>query len=896
MWRRWRGWGAPRRVDGGGAVNRGRKQPLWRPAPGDAVDGELAHHVEELTDRLVGEGLSRKEAELEARRRFGDLESLRSQLIADATSVSRSHNLVESTRALGRDLVVAIRNLRRRPGYGMTLVVTLGLGIAVITALFAIVDALLLRPLPYRDADRLLAASLRLEDGGTIAVMPIRQLEVWRESADFMEAVEAYEIFTLVRSDGPAPEYVTALSVTPGLDELLGLSLGLGRAFGDDDAEPGSPDVVMLTHGFWRRLGSPPDIVGRDMRLDGRPWTVVGVLPAEFKFPVYGSMDVWIPIQSDWRAAGQELRQASVVGRALPGLGLGRAQERADRLGDALQTEQPTRLGWSVDFRPVTDWRSNTAIRQALWLLVGATAVLLLIGIVNSVNLTLVRSWSRSHEMGIRQALGGSRAQLGRLVFVESAILGVGSGVAAVLGARALMLLSGRVLPDEISRATVYDFAVGPRVLAFAFAITVLAGLVLGGVAAWRAVKASPLAERDTTPRRLRIRKVLIVVEVALSVVLIAGAAIFGRGFLHLLDTDLGYDPDPIARMRVSLPVARYSEEAGRIAFAEAAVSRLGQVPGVGSVALGDLPPDVGFAFSTTIAAEGAAPLADQPVLFPMAEGDEDYLDVMGIRVVAGRGFVPADATAADQGVRNVLIDRDLAGRLWADGNAIGRRFRRDSDGPLYTVIGLTERIRFMGPDDRMAPHGLIQVRPTTLPRYSLSFLIRVDGDPAAVLPDLASVIRELDPELPIRQLDTGRQALGEALETPRLLVTVFGTLAAVAAILTATGLFGVLAYAVSRRTREMGIRMAVGATGLAVRRQLLREGLLLGTIGAGIGIAVSTQLARFARALLYEVSPVDPLALAAVGLLTVIVAVLAALVPANRAGRVEPMAVLRTD
>lgn len=877
-------------------MKRRRLHPLWRPAPDEAVDRELEHHVAELTDRLVGEGMSRAEAESEARRRFGDLASLRSRLVVEAGTAQRRRRVFERVGALAGDVALAVRNLRRRPGYGATLIATLGLGIAVITALFAMVDALLLRPLPYRDPDTLLTAGLSLEDGSTLGVVPLRQLVAFEESADFMEAVEAYDFSTLVRSDGAAPEYVTALAVTPGLDELLGLTLRIGRAFADGDAEAGAADVVMLTHGYWRRLGSPPDIVGRDLRLDGRAWTVVGVLPPEFKFPVAGNMDVWIPIQADWRVAGQELRQASVVGRPLPGLHVEQVKERADRLGEALQAEQPTRLGWTLAFRPVTDWRSNPATRRALWMLAGAAAVLLMLAVVNSANLTLVRSWSRNHEMGIRRAIGGSRAQLGRLAFVESAVVGVVAAAVAVLGARGLVLLLRSVLPSEVTLSAVYDFTVGTRVLWFAFTVTLVASLTLGAVAALQAIRAGPLGERDATPRRLRARKSLIVVEVALSVVLIAGATVFSRGFLHLLDTDLGYDPDPVARVSVSLPVARYTSEAERIAFAQSVVSRLRQLPDVRAVSLGDLPPRVGFAFSTKIAAEGGVPLAEQPELFPMAEGDESYVDVLGIRVVAGRGFQPADAQAADDGVRNVLIDQELAARLWGSADPLGRRFRYDEEGPLHTVIGVTRRVRFMGPDDRRGRHGLIQIRPRSLPRYSLSFLVRVEGDAAAVLPDLAGVIRDLDPELPIRQLETARQAMGAVLETPRLMVTVFATLAGVAAVLMGTGLFGVLAYAVSRRTRELGIRIALGASRPAVSRQLVREGLLLGAIGAGLGIAVSIQLARFARTLLYEVSPVDPFALAAVALATLLLAVLAALVPARRAGRVEPMRVLRTE
>ena len=862
------------------------------------MERELEHHVQELADRLEAEGRTRASAEREARHRFGDSKALRALLLAEGETRSGGQRMKEATSALWTDVVLSLRNLRRRAGYGLTLVVTLGLGIALITALFAIVDALLLRPLPYRDADTLLTAGMRLEDGGALAFVPVRQLVGWQESADFMAAVEAYQPMSLVRLDGAEPEYVTALAVTAGLDELLGVAPYVGRSFGVDNAKPGATDVALVTWSYWRRLGSPPDIVGRDLRLADRPFTVVGVLPPAFKFPVYGKQDVWIPIHDDWEAAGQTLRQVNVAARARPGLGLEAVQARSDRLGAALQAEEPLRLGWTLAFSAVTDWRSNPAMRRSLWLLAGATAILLLLALANATNLTLVRSWARNHEMAIRRALGGTRAQLYRLVFAESAILGLAAAVLAVVGARLLVIVLRNVLPAEVVNASVYAFDIGPRVLGFAFVLTLVAGMVLGLVAGVAAMHATPLADRDATPGRLRARKLLIVAEVALTVVLIAGATVFGRGFLHLLDSDLGYDPDHVARVTVSLPVARYSDDGSRTAFADAAVARLRQVPDVAAVSLGDLPPHTAFFFSVKVAAEGGAPLAEQPTLFPFAEGDEHYLDVLGIRLVAGRNLGPADEAAAEEGVRNVLIDEDLARLLWNGADPIGRRFQLDEgeDEPYYTVVGVIHGVKLMGPDDRLGRHGMIQVRPKSVPRYSLSFLVRTAGPPAAVLPALARAVRGLDPELPIRDLETGRQAMGEVLETPRLMVVVLGTLAAVAAALVAIGLFGVLAYAVSRRTRELGIRIALGAQLPEVRIGLLREGLVLGLVGAVLGVALSVWLARYARALLYEVSPADPVALGAVALFTLVLAGLAALVPALRASRVDPVRVLRTD
>lgn len=862
------------------------------------MERELEHHVQELADRLESEGRARPEAEREARRRLGDPAVLRARLLAEGGGGRRGWRFREAASSAWSDVVVSLRNLGRRAGYGLALVVTLGLGIAVITALFAVVDALLLRPLPYRDADTLLTAGMRLEDGGTLAIVPVRQLVTWRESADFMAAVEAYEPMSLVRSDGTAPEYVNVLAVTPGLDELLGLNVYRGRAFAASDAKPGAADVALVTWSFWRRLGSPRDIVGRDLRLADRPFTVVGVLPRAFKFPVYGMRDVWIPIHDDWTAAGQELRQVQVAGRARAGLDVASLQARADRLGAALQAEQPRGLGWTLGFFPVTDWRSSPTIRRALWLLAGATTILLLLALVNGANLTLVRSWSRNHEMAIRRALGGTRAQLYRLVFAESALLGLVAALLAVGGARLLVLLMRAVLPAEVLNATVYAFDISPRVLGFAFVVTLLAGLMLGLVAGVAAMRAAPLAERDASPGRLRARKVLMAVEVALSVVLIAGATVFVRGFVHLLDTDPGYDPAHVAHVMVSLPPTRYTDDGLRTAFSDAVVARLRAVPEVQAVSLGDLPPDVGYTFNLRIMPEGGAPLPEQPTFFPLPEGDEHYLDVLGIRLVAGRGLRPADAAAADRGVRNVLIDEDLARRLWNGADPIGRRFRLkdDDDAPWYTVVGVVGDVKFMGPDDRSGRYGLIQPRPTSLPRYSLSILARTAGPPDRVLPALARAIHAVDPELPIRELDTGRRALGEVLETPRLMVVVLGTLAAVAAALVGIGLFGVLAYAVSRRSRELGIRIALGAPLPDVRGQLVREGLVLGGIGVLAGIALSLWLARFARTLLYEVSPVDPVALGAVACFTLVLAGLASLAPALRASRVDPVKVLRAD
>lgn len=866
----------------------------------DDVEREIRHHIEERADRLVAQGWEREAALREAERRFGDPGRYRRELrrIGRARRVGRG--LRETVGSALADVRYAVRGMRRRPGFTAGVILTLALGIGAAAVIFTYADALLLRPLPYRDADRLVTVSTVLNASTTVPFVMADQIEPWQEAADGLAPFALYEVEGVVRTDGAEPERLTTLLVSHDLDDMLGVEPSLGRGFTEADGRAG--DRAVLTHAYWRRTGSNPAVVGRTLRLNDRIVTVVGVLPRDFKFPVAGrDLAAWLVLGSGHTAVGTTLPRLSVLARLPDGMTLETAQARMDRLAEGLAAEREARFGWNVALSPVTRWRANPEMVRGVWLLGGAVGLMLLVALTNAVNLLLFRGVERKRELALRLALGGSRWRLLRQLLLESLVLGLLAGAGAVALAWGVVQGLAPFLPQEFHFSSVYEFRIEARVLAFTFFVSVVSGTVLGMVPGVMAVfgrmaRSTSLRTSLATDARSRFQQVLVTVEIALSVALLVGCGLLVNSFVRLVSTDTGFDEERIALLQLELPEHRYPTPEARAEFYRRLESDLERLPGIaGATVASGVPPKVGFSFGFTLQAEGGRSLSgdagDTYLLMPRPSVRPDYVSTLGLRLLGGRNLDDEDVDT-----RNVMVNATLARELWATTEVVGRRFRTSDDGEWLEVVGVVEDVAFMGLDGREAPYAVLNARPAETAPAILSVGVRALRSPEEILLPIRRAVHRLDPDLPIQTLEPARDALVETVEKPRFLSTLMLALAGMALVLAGIGLYGVLSYAVSRRRREIGIRVSLGAEPARVRRMVLGGGLKLAFLGVVAGMAGGLALTHLVRGLLYGVEPSDPLTLATVSALMLATAAAASWVPARRATRVDPVEVLKAE
>lgn len=867
----------------------------------DDVDREIRHHIEERTDRLIAEGWDPEAARREAERLFGEPGRYRRELrrIGRGRRVRRA--LRETLASAFSDVRYAFRGMRRRPGFSAGVVGTLALGIGAAAAIFTYADALLLRPLPYRDADRLVTLSTVLNESTTLPFMMVDQVRPWEETADHLAPFALYETESVFRTDGPEAERIMVLFVSHGLDEMLGVEPALGRTFTEADARAG--DRAILTHAYWRRTGADPGVVGSTLRLNERIVTVVGVLPRDFKFPVAGrDLAVWLVLGPDYTVLGTALSRIDVLTRLPEGMALETAQERMDGLAEGLAAERDAPFGWKVRLSPVTDWRGNPEMVRGVWLLAGAVGLMLLVALTNAVNLLLFRGVERKRELALRLALGGSRRRLLRQLTVESLLLGLLAGGGAVLLAWSAVQGLAPFLPQEFHFSSVYEFRIEGRVLAFTFLVSVVAGTVLGLIPGLVAVygqlgRATALRPELSTHARSRLQELLVTAEVALSVALLVGCGLLVNSFVRLVSTDTGFDDEQIAILDFELPEHRYPTPEARGEFYRRLEAELEALPGVaGATVASGVPTKAGFSFGFTLEAESGGSLSgegpgDGLLLLPMPSVRPDYLPTLGLRLLSGRNLADADVDAG-----TVLINATLARDLWGTTEVVGRRFRIDDDGEWLEVVGVVEDVVFMGLDGRQSPWAVLDARPGETAGRFLDVAVRARRAPEEILLPMRRTLQRLDPDVPVTTLEPARTALIETVEKPRFLSTLMLALAGMALSLAGIGLYGVLAYAVSRRRREIGIRLSLGAEPGRVRRMVLGGGLKLAVLGVALGLAGGLALTRLVQGLLYGVEPSDPLTLTVVCSLMLATAVAASWVPAGRATRVDPVEALKTE
>jgi predicted permease len=802
-------------------------------------------------------------------------------------------------RTLVSDVRYSLRVLVRAPAFSLAVVSVLALGIGANTAIFSIVNTVLLRPLPFEEPDRLVRL-FHVPPQATFPGMPRFSVSAanfydWKRDARLYEQMALYRFRPLTLTGGGSAEAVVAGAVGEGFFETLRTKPLVGRVFTAEEDAPGRGHVVVLSNGFWKsHFGGTPDAIGRTLTLDGEAYSVVGVMPAAFSIASWSitHRDIWVPIAyKDSERAVRDNHNDAVVARLKSGADLARAEAEMRDISVRLEREYPKEnAGWGATVVPLQELIVGD-IRTSLVMLLSAVALVLLIACANVGNLLFARALSRGKELAIRAALGAGRARVFQQLIVEAIVLAMAGGVAGLLIARVSLAAGATLLAGQVPRAD--EISVDARVMLFAFAVSILTGVLAGVLPAIRAGRTdvnSALKEggrSDAGSVGLRTRRLLIVCEVALSLVLLTGAGVMIRSLLALRNVDAGFDPRNVLTMRVGLPETRYKTPAETTAFYNKALQRLRALPGVQeAAAIDDLPLAGGS--QQPIVVDGHAELLprDQPTV-AVRKVTPGYLRAMRVPLLRGRNFT-------DDDVHVMLVSRDAAKLLWGDVDPIGRQARLplESKTVVQTVVGVVGDIR---------ENGLAENPVATVYEYTrehdwghLALVVRTSVPPLTLAQAAAGAIHAIDAEQPVEEIRTMEDVRDDTLTSQRFNALLLGLFASVALTLASVGIYSVLSYIVRGRSREIGIRTALGANRADVVRLVVVEGMTPALIGVAAGTAAALAAGRLMAKLVFGVSASDPMTFVAVAATLVFVALMASLVPAYRASRLDPSEVLR--
>jgi predicted permease len=808
---------------------------------------------------------------------------------------------------------LALRRLRVRPAYTALIVITLALGIGAATAVFSVVDQTVLRPAPFAQAHRLvdvLHISRATGSGGS-SLTP-QKIVGWQSQPALFDAFEAYTFQQMDVTGEAEPERVRGLRVSLGLFPMLGVQPKLGRGFRKGDGAPGSERVALIGDALWqRRFGGQADVLGRRITFNDEDYTVIGVMPRRFRL-LDEKESFWLPVDLEARMTEPGLGGFYGLARLAPGIRHADAQKLADEIADRLQAQTPLPMTWGLGLREKRIARVDDTTRTALLVLLGAVGFVLLITCANVANLFLSQAPARQREMAIRSALGAGRGQLVRSVLAESLLLAfVGGGLAILLarwGVDAILAAA----PERMVSLSTTPIEVDGRVLAVAALLTIATGFIFGLFPALRGsrpnLETTLRGGADSRGRGSygRVPGSLVVLEVAFAVILLVGAALMMRTLANLNSIEAGFDADGLVTMHVALPSDRYPTLASRIAFFDALQDKLRGVPGISGVAVSQgTPPSIGSISFGKPEIEGHGLPDAKTVIIPNGNVSAGYFGTLGIPLLAGRGFSAAEPQNA------VIVSQAFAETYWPAGNAVGGRFRMASNSPWLEVIGVVGNVQATaGRDDRTTlqfyyawvrrpvPAGAQAPapRPPSERSYDYRQLIVRAADPSSAIPLVKQQIWTLDRSQPVERVALVADTYAEMFAKQRFVLLLMGAFAVVALALTAAGIFGVLSQAVAQRTREIGIRVALGARPSDVMKLVVSRGMLLTAIGVALGITGALSLVRTVRALLYGVSATDPVSFAAVAGLLLAVALLACWLPTRTAMRVHPAVALRVE
>jgi putative ABC transport system permease protein len=808
---------------------------------------------------------------------------------------------------LWRDVRFAARVLWRAPGFTLVAVATLALGIGANTAIFSVVNALLLRPLPYPDADRLVFLTEWSEQVPEMS-FSVANLKDLRDQNTVFESLVGSngQDFTLAAVSGASglsePERVSGRQVTSGIFATLGRQPIVGRAFGPDEDKPGAQGVVLLGEGFWeRRFGRDPGVVGRALELSGESFTVVGVMPKE----LHGSWkraDVFTPLlRLEDRIGGESNRGNHpgiyVIGRLKPGVDVARARAEVKAIAAGLAEKHPgSNARQSMTLEPLLDAVVGE-MRPALMLLLGAVALVLLIACANVANLLLARAADRQREVAVRLAMGATRGRLLRQLLTESVLLALLGGLVGVALAYAGLEALVASLPGNVPRAD--EVGIDLSVLLFTAAVAVVTGLAFGIVPAWRTLSLKlhePLKEagRGTVgPGHHRVRNSLVVAEVAMALVLLVGAGLLLRSFFRVLHADSGFRSDGVVTASVPLPRATHGEHPKRAAVVERLLDELRRQPGV-EVAAVTIPLLGGWQSSFSVEGRPEPPPGQRPSA-DIARVTPGYFAAMGIRVLEGRVFEERDREGAPM---VCVVDDTFARTHWPGESPLGKRVKfgglDDEDNAWMEVVGRVVHVKNYGVDEESRVELYLPFYQSSASGFSM--LVRTTAGAGAAAAAMRTSLRAADPGLPLYGLRSLDDLVAERSAGRRLAAQLIAVFASLALALAAVGIYGVMSYAVAQRTQEIGIRMALGAEREHVLRMVLRNGTVLALTGIAIGLAAALALARLIAALLFQTSTADPPTFSLVPIVLFAVAIVASYLPARRAARVDPMAALRYE
>jgi putative ABC transport system permease protein len=817
-----------------------------------------------------------------------------------------------------QDLRYGARMLLKQPGFTLIALLTLALGVGANTAIFSVINAVLLRPLPYEESERLALYNERSPQMDGMSISWPNYTD-WRAQQRVFEEMAVFNRGDYNLTGAGEPERIQAGQVTASLFTTLRVRAAVGRVFTADEDKPGGPPVVVLSYGLWqRRFAGDPQIVGQTLSFNDRGYTVIGVMPRGFRFP--SRVEMWVPVgqlsdQPSWKQRGNHPGLYGVA-RLRPGVTIEQARADMDNIAAGLEKLYPnSNQDNRVRIIPLLE-NFVSDVRRGLWVLFGAVGFVLLIACANIANLLLARATTRSKELAVRAALGAGRWRIVRQLLTESLLLAVMGGALGLLLATWGVDFILKTSPDAIPRAQ--EIGMDNRVFVFTFAVSILTGLVFGLIPAWQSSKVDmhetlKEAGRGNSGSRQWLRSSLVVTEVAAALVLLVGAGLLIRSFYRLHQVDPGFSYERLWSANITLPEKKYNLEQ-QIEFWRRLTEGLRAVPGVEAASVSSGLPLGNNGWQTSFTIDGRpAPPPGQTPLMEACLVSSDYFRAMGIPLLAGRYFTEQDTHRPPSGplpsdlgeegryyfgLNAIIIDEEFARRHWPNDDAVGKRVRLgggDSKAPLATVVGVVRRVKM---ESLSGGANYVQgyFHSLQLPSRGMMAVIKSRVEPASLTAAVRSQVAALDSSQPIYNIRTMEQIRDESVATEKLNLTLLILFASVALVLALVGIYGVMSYAVTQRTHEIGIRIALGARSADVLRLVVGQGMLLAGAGVAIGLAMAYGLTRLMSALLFSVKPTDLPTFTAVTLVLVVVALVACLIPARRATKVDPMAALRCE
>jgi putative ABC transport system permease protein len=867
------------------------------------MQAEMEFHIQAHADQLAGDGIPQEEALRRARIEFGSVERYK-----EDCRESLGMRWWDELRA---DVRYTIRMLRKSPGVTVVAVVTLALGIGANTAIFSIVDATVLRPLPYRDPEKLVTFE-RVYPHEFSYNVSIPNFSDWREqSGRLFESASAYDVLPtgMSLSTSGAPQRLSALRVSANFFQTLGVEPNIGRGFAPNEDQAGNDSVVVISHRLWRdRFGSDPSIVGRTLVMNARPFTVVGVMPAGFRF--LHSADVWSPLVLESTSQDRKANIIETIARLRPGVSLATAQSEMKLIGKRLEQQYPSdNASWEVG---VKQFQQRTAgeVRTPMLVLLGAVVLVLLVACANVANLLLAQSAARQREIALRSALGASRGRIARQLLTESVLLAFGGMAAGLALAHWATVALLRFSPANL--ALINDVKLDSRVLGFSLAVALVTGIAFGSAPALHAIRLDlneVLKKGGRTGNigsRRSLRSALVISEVAIALVLSIGAGLLIESFVRLLQVDPGYNPQHVLDLQLPLPDTHFKTANDLASYYRQILPKIATLPGVQSAAVSSsVPLDLCPDFPVEIVGRAFREEETPEMIYIAVSGD--FFHTLQQPVVRGRAFTEADN---ENSTPVVVISEGAAKKWWPDGNAVGQHiWIAKSMGPQFAddaareIVGIVGDVHNDTLRDAPRPTAYVPVSqvhaglvPLLVKLLPLNVVVRTAGEPMAAAASIEKQIWTVDGQQSVSEVRSLESIAIQSLAMERFVAWLLGTFGCLVLLLAAVGIYGVISYSVTQRANEIGVRMALGASRGKVLRMVVGDGLRLTVVGIVTGLVLALALTRIVQTLLFGVRPWEPGIYAGIALLLSVVAIAASLLPARRAMGVDPMVALRYE